>query len=103
MSQNSFAIRPVSQSDRQFRWQLAVNTAFASGSLTAALVNFGVLIALSLVRSALSRFATARRRPGHGGSCKHDRDPVAGRLNNGVQIRERMSFQAGGGCKPNQI
>jgi hypothetical protein len=57
MTQISFAIRPVPQSDRQFRWQMAITTAFASGSLTTALFNLGVLIALSLARSALSRFA----------------------------------------------
>lgn len=57
MTQISFAIRPVPQSDWQFRWQMAINTAFASGSLTTALFNLGVLIALSLVRSALSQFA----------------------------------------------
>lgn len=103
MTQISFAIPPVTQSDRQFRWQLTVNTAFASGSLTAALLNLGVLIALSLARSALSRFVTAPRRPGHVNSCKHDRDSVVRPLNNGAPIRERMSFQANEGCQSNQI
>ncbi len=60
MNQISFAIPPAPQSDWLFRWQMAINTAFASGSLTTALFNLGVLIALSLVRSALSRFAPAR-------------------------------------------
>jgi len=62
MTQISFAIRPAPQSDWQFRWQMPINTAFASGSLTTAFFNLGVLIALSLARSALSRFATARLR-----------------------------------------
>lgn len=61
MSQIDFAIRPVLRSDWQLHWQLTVNTAFAGGSLTAALLNLGALIAFSLARSALSRFATARR------------------------------------------
>jgi len=103
MPQISFPIRPVLQSDRQFRWQLTVNTAFASGSLTAALMNLGVLIALSLARSALSRFATARRRPGHVNSCKHDRDSVVRRLNNGAPICERMSFRTDEGRPTNKI
>lgn len=103
MFQISFPIRPVPQSDRQLRWQMTVNTAFASGSLTAALLNLGVLIALSLARSALSRFATARRRLGHVNNCKPDRDPMIRRLNNGVPISERSSLQANEGCKTNQI
>ena len=61
MSQISFVIRPVLRSDRQLHWQMTVNTAFAGGSLTAALLNLGALIAFSFARSALSRFATARR------------------------------------------
>lgn len=67
MSQISFALRPVIRSDRQLHWQVTVNTAFAGGSLTAALLNLGALIAFSLVRSAFSRFATARR-----GGTRHD-------------------------------
>jgi hypothetical protein len=98
MTQISLPIRPVPQFDRQFRWQLTVNTAFASGSLTAALLNLGSLIAISLARSVLSRFAAARRRPGHVNSCKHDRDPEVRPLNNGAPIRERMSVQADEGC-----
>jgi len=86
MSQISFAIRPAPQSDWQFRWQVTINTAFASGSLTSALLNLGVLIVLSLARSALSRLATARHRLGHVNSYKQDHDPVVRRLNNGAPI-----------------
>jgi hypothetical protein len=86
MSQISFAIRPAPQSDWQFRWQVTINTAFASGSLTTAVLNLGVLIALSLARSAFSRLATARHRLGHVNSYKQDHDPVVRRLNNGAPI-----------------
>lgn len=61
MSQINFAIRPALRSDRQLHLQMTVSTAFASGSLTAALLNLAAFIAFSLARSALSRFATARR------------------------------------------
>jgi hypothetical protein len=61
MSQINFAIRPALRSDWQLHWQLTVNTAFASGSLTAALLNLGALIAFSLAHSALSRFTAERR------------------------------------------
>ncbi len=86
MSHISLVIPPATQSDRQFRWQLAVNTAFASGSLTTALLNLGVLIVLSLARSAFSRLATARHRLGHVNSYIQDHDPVVRRLNNGAPI-----------------
>ena len=61
MSQLNFAVRHSRQTERLLRWQVTVNTAFAGGSLTAALLNLGALIAFSFARSALSRFATARR------------------------------------------
>ena len=60
MSQISFAIRHSRQTERLLRLQVTVNTAFAGGSLIAALLNLGALIAISLARSAISRFATAR-------------------------------------------
>lgn len=60
MSQLNFAIRHSRQTERLLRWQVTVNTAFAGGSLIAALLNLGALIAFSLARSAISRFVTAR-------------------------------------------
>ena len=60
MSQINFAIRHSRQTERLLRLQVTVNTAFAGGSLIAALLNLGALIAISLARSAISRFATAR-------------------------------------------
>ena len=53
MSQLNFAVRHSRQTERLLRWQVTVNTAFAGGSLIAALLNLGALI-------AISRFATAR-------------------------------------------
>ena len=53
MSQINFAIRHSRQTERLLRLQVTVNTAFAGGSLIAALLNLGALI-------AISRFATAR-------------------------------------------
>ncbi len=103
MSQISFAIPPVTQSEWQFRWQLTVNTAFASGSLTAALLNLGVLISLSLTRSALSRLATERRWWEHVNSGQQYRDPLIRRLINGSPISEPLSFQHDEGCQTNQI
>lgn len=61
MSQLTLAIRHVPQSERLLRWQVTVNAAFVGGSLTAAMLNLGALIAFSIARSALSRFTTARR------------------------------------------
>jgi hypothetical protein len=60
MSQLNFAVRHSRQTERLLRWQVTVNTAFAGGSLIAALLNLGVLIAFSLTRSAVSRFTTSR-------------------------------------------
>lgn len=60
MSQINFAIRHSRQTERLLRLQVTVNTAFAGGSLIAALLNLGALIAISLARSAISHFATAR-------------------------------------------
>lgn len=60
MSQVNFAIRHSRQTERLLRLQVTVNTAFAGGSLIAALLNLGALIAVSLARSAISRFVTAR-------------------------------------------
>lgn len=60
MSQITLAIRHAPQSERLFRWQVSVNTAFAGGSLAGALLNLGALIALSIARSVLSRLARAR-------------------------------------------
>lgn len=60
MSQINFAIRHSGQTERLLRWQVTVNTAFAGGSLIAALLNLGALIAFWLARSAISRFAMAR-------------------------------------------
>jgi hypothetical protein len=59
MSQITLAIRHAPQSERLLHWQMTVNAAFAGGTLTAALLNLGALIAFSLTRSVLSRFATA--------------------------------------------
>lgn len=61
MSQITLAIRQAPLSEQLYRWQVTVNAAFTGGSLTAAMLNLGALIALSITRSVLSRFATARR------------------------------------------
>lgn len=59
MTQITLAIRHAPQSERLLRWQVSFNAAFAGGTLTAALLNLSALIAFSLTRSVLLRFATA--------------------------------------------
>lgn len=59
MTQINLAIRHAPQSERLLRWQVTVNAALAGGTLTAALLNLSALVAFSLTRSVLSRFATA--------------------------------------------
>lgn len=54
-----FAMHPVLPPHQQLHWQLTVNTAFAGGSLAAALLNLGALVAFALARSA---FCTLRQR-----------------------------------------
>ena len=61
MSQITLAFRRAPQSERLFRWQAAVVAAFANGSLTAGLFNLGAMMALSVARATLSRFANAGR------------------------------------------
>lgn len=61
MSKITLAIRRAPQSERLFRWQAAFISALAGGSLTAALLNLGGLMAISVARSVLSHAATARR------------------------------------------
>ena len=61
MSQITLAIRHAPQSERLLRWQVTVNSAFAGGSLIAALFQLGALVALSLARSTMSHLVTARR------------------------------------------
>lgn len=65
MSQITFAIRHAPHSEWLFRWQATVIAAFAGGSLTAALLNLGALMALSVARSTLSQVAIARRWADH--------------------------------------
>jgi len=65
MSQITLAIRHAPQSERLFRWQAAVITAFAGGSLTAGLFNLGALLALWVARSSLTQVANARRWADH--------------------------------------
>lgn len=65
MSQITFAIRHALHSEWLFRWQATVIAAFAGGSLTAALLNLGALMALSVARSTLSQVAIARRWADH--------------------------------------
>lgn len=67
MSQLTLAIRHTPQSERLFRLQVTVNAAFASGSLNAALLNLGALLAYSLARAALSRLAPAQNLEDHHG------------------------------------
>lgn len=54
MSQITHAFHTTSHSERMFRWQVAINAAFAGGSLAAAFMNIGALVALSIARSALA-------------------------------------------------
>jgi hypothetical protein len=61
MSQITLAFRRAPQSERLFRWQSAVISALSGGSLTAALLNLGALMTVSVARSVLSHAATARR------------------------------------------
>jgi hypothetical protein len=60
MFQVTQAIRIAPQSGRLYRWQVTVNAAFASGSVTAALLNLGALIAFSIAQSALLQIAAGR-------------------------------------------
>ena len=53
--------------EQLLRWQMTVNAAFAGGSVTAALINLGALIAVSMARSALSQLALARSPAGYHG------------------------------------
>lgn len=62
MSRITLAIRLASQAELLLRWQVHVNAAFAGGSLIAALLNLGALVALSLARSGLAQRATDRRK-----------------------------------------
>ena len=43
------------QMNRLFKWQIMVNAAFASGSLTAALFNLGVLISVTVAKALASQ------------------------------------------------
>lgn len=47
--------------ERLYRWQVIINAAFAGGSLTAALLNLGALVAVAIARSGMSRFGRGRR------------------------------------------
>jgi hypothetical protein len=54
---------PVDQTpllERLYRWQVIINAAFAGGSLTAALLNLGALVAVSMARSGMSHFGPGR-------------------------------------------
>lgn len=59
MSQIILTIRQAPRSEPMLRWQMAFNAAFAGGSLGAAVINLGAMIALSIARSVLSRLPTA--------------------------------------------
>jgi hypothetical protein len=67
MSQITLVIRHAPHSEQLLRWQMTVNAAFAGGSVTAALINLGALIAVSMARSALSQLALARSPAGYHG------------------------------------
>ena len=62
MSQITLAIRHAPHSEWLFRWQATVIAAFAGGSLTAALLNLGAVVALAVTRSTLAQVSAARGR-----------------------------------------
>lgn len=65
MTRIALSLGHVRQSPRLFRWQATVISAFAGGSLTAALLNLGGVVAIALARSAQSRLMKAGGRADH--------------------------------------
>jgi hypothetical protein len=65
MSQITLAFRQVPQSERFFRWQATVLAAFAGGSLTAALLNLGAVMALATAKAAFGRANPVRKWTGY--------------------------------------
>ncbi|WDA40998.1 hypothetical protein [Erythrobacter sp. BLCC-B19] len=62
MSQITLALRQLPQSERFFRWQATVLAAFSGGSLTAALLNLGAVVALATAKAAFGRANLVRKR-----------------------------------------
>lgn len=56
MSQIILAFRHGPRSASLFEWQRIFNDAFASGSLTTAFLNLGMLLTVSLGKAAAERF-----------------------------------------------
>ena len=65
MTRIALSLGHVRQSPRLFRWQATVIAAFASGSLTAAMLNLGGVVAIALARSAQARLINAGIRANH--------------------------------------
>jgi hypothetical protein len=65
MPQILHAARHARRSTRLFRWQALIASALASGSLTAAMLNLGGVMAVALIRSTRTRVTTIRGSADH--------------------------------------
>jgi hypothetical protein len=65
MSRIALSIGHVRHSPLLFRWQATVISAFAGGSLTAAMLNLAGVVAIAFARSAQSRLTNVGSRSDH--------------------------------------